>query len=167
MNARLEPLVANWRARSVREQRLIAALAAVAGVAILFLAFSALTEAIHKGRQKRAALSGELAVVEVLAKEAAELKARPALTPLAAEPLLTLLKTAAAQAGLDAAGSRWAVDGESGVVHEAEQPFDAWLAWAGKMQATQQVRLASFDATPAGPGRVRLVAHYRHAGTVE
>ncbi|WP_434633054.1 type II secretion system protein GspM [Chromobacterium sp. CV08] len=166
MTAYKQQFLEYWGQRSRREQRLLAAMAAVLGVALLYLAvWEPANSSLLRNRSAVARLQAELGMVKALAAEADKLKRQPAQTPLPAKELIPLLQQTAKGQGLSVAALQFNADGESGVAMEGVVGFDDWVRFAGALSQQQQVRVVNVkaEAQPV-PGQVKIKALLVHAG---
>ncbi|OWY37584.1 hypothetical protein CEK28_16280 [Xenophilus sp. AP218F] len=166
MKAWREQGMAYWRQRSPREQRLLAAMAAVLGAATLYLGvWEPASQSLARNRASVQKLQAELGYVQSLAAEADKLKRQPAQTALPARELMPLIRQVAQAQGLPPAGWQLNADGEYGVTLEGVVNFDAWTRVAGVLAAQHQVRIESMrlEAQPA-PGQAHIKALLLHAG---
>ncbi|ATP30072.1 type II secretion system protein GspM [Chromobacterium violaceum] len=166
MKAYKQQFLEYWSQRSPRERRLLAAMGAVLGVALLYLAvWEPADKSLQRNRASVARLQAELGAVGALADEAAKLKRQPAQTPLPAKELIPLLQQTAKSQGLPIAALQFNADGESGVAMEGVVGFDDWARFVGVLAAQQQVRVVNVkaEAQPV-PGQVKIKALLAHAG---
>ncbi|MEN7429937.1 type II secretion system protein M [Chromobacterium sp. TRC.1.1.SA] len=166
MKAYKQQFLEYWSQRSPREQRLLAAMAAVLGATLLYLAvWEPASSSLQRNRTSVARLQAELGAVNALADEAAKLKRQPAQSPLPAKELIPLLQQTAKSQGLSVAGLQFNADGDSGVAMEGVVGFDDWVRFVGILAAQQQVRVVNVkaEAQPV-PGQVKIKALLAHAG---
>ncbi|MBX9346276.1 type II secretion system protein M [Chromobacterium vaccinii] len=166
MKAYKQQFLEYWSQRSPREQRLLAAMTAVLGATLLYLAvWEPASSSLQRNRTSVARLQAELGAVSTLADEAAKLKRQPAQTPLPAKELIPLLQQTAKSQGLSVAGLQFNADGDSGVLMEGVVGFDDWVRFVGILAAQQQVRVVNVkaEAQPV-PGQVKIKALLAHAG---
>ncbi|MBM2885116.1 type II secretion system protein M [Chromobacterium phragmitis] len=165
MKAYKQQFLDYWRQRTVREQRLLAAMAAVLGAAFLYLGvWEPANASLQRNRAAVARLQAEQGMVQALADEAAKLKRQPAQAPLPAKELIPLLQQTAKSQGLPG-GIQFNPEGDSGVSMEGVMGFDDWVRFAGVLSAQQQVRALNVkvEAQPV-PGQVKIKALLAHAG---
>ncbi|MCD5362944.1 MULTISPECIES: type II secretion system protein GspM [Chromobacterium] len=161
-----EQFAVYWRQRSRREQGLLAAMALVLGVGLLYAAvWEPAAKSVERNRAAVGRLQAELSYVGSLAREAEQLKRQPAQAALPAKELMPVIRQVAQSQGLNEAGWRLSPEGESGVALEGVLAFDAWVKLAGVLAAQHQVRVLSVqtEAQPM-PGQVHIKALFGHAG---
>jgi len=143
-----------WESRAPRERMVIAALAAVLGVASYLLLLHSADRARGQLRTSVAALRTQAALLDQQAAEHQRLSAAPA-TPASPTDLRTLVQARADAARLSGALTRVdALDADHVRIAFGAVSFVDWLGWIAALQA-QQVRLevARIEALSA-PGMV-------------
>ncbi|MCY3815726.1 MAG: type II secretion system protein GspM [Gammaproteobacteria bacterium] len=133
-----------WRARSAREQVLLAALAVMALAAIwYFAAVGPLLDRAESYKQRRAA---ETALLERLDRVGSRLAALPAPRPRSDASLLLLVNRSVRDAGLSGFLEEGAADGESRVrLRLRDAPFPQVSAWLAGLAVQEGIRTVSAD----------------------
>ena len=133
-----------WRARSAREQVLLAALAVMALAAIwYFAAVGPLLDRAESYKQRRAA---ETALLERLDRVGSRLAALPAPRPRSDASLLLLVNRSVRDTGLSGFLEEGAADGESRVrLRLRDAPFPQVSAWLAGLAVQEGIRTVSAD----------------------
>lgn len=133
-----------WRARSAREQALLAALAALAfGMVWYFAAVGPLLERADVNKQRRDA---EAALLQRLNRVGSRMPALPAPRLRSDASLLLLVNGSIRDAGLSTFLQEAAADGETRVrLRLVDAPFPAVSAWLATLASQEGVRAVSAD----------------------
>ncbi|MDE0129907.1 MAG: type II secretion system protein GspM [Gammaproteobacteria bacterium] len=133
-----------WRARSAREQALLAALAVMALAAIwYFAAVAPLLDRSESYKQRRAA---ETALLERLDRVGSRITALPAPRPRSDASLLLLVNRSVRDAGLGGFLEDGAADGETRVrLRLRDAPFPQVSAWLAGLAVQEGIRTVSAD----------------------
>jgi general secretion pathway protein M len=147
-----------WESRSPRERLVIAALAALLGVAF----YVVLLQSAGRGRAQLhtsvAALRTQAALLERQAAEHQLLRATPA-APASATDLRTLVQTRVDAARMSATLTRIeALDADHVQVVFGAVPFADWLGWVAALQAQHVSLDAARVEALAAPGMVSATA---------
>ncbi|GGY08092.1 type II secretion system protein GspM [Paludibacterium paludis] len=155
-----------WMERSLREQRLLLAMAVIVAPSLLvFGILQPLELAVSRNREAALRLEGQVMAVEQLAAEASKLSGKTAMTPLSARSLQTVIEATMDRAAFARDEVKLAVEGDAGVRLSGEAGFDAWMRLAGMLERESQVHVVRMTATPSDhPGRIKLDAVLVHAG---
>ncbi len=155
-----------WQERTVREQRMLAAMAVVVLPSVLvFGILQPLAVSIERNRMNALRLEGDLGAMRKLETEAKALNARPALAPLPSRGLQTMIEAAMARSGFPGAAVKLSAEGDNGVRMTGEAGFDAWVRLAGVLERESQIRVLRLSVTPLEQaGHVKLDAVLVHAG---
>lgn len=133
-----------WRARSAREQALLAALGVMALAAIwYFAAVGPLLDRAESYKQMRAA---ETALLERLDRVGSRLAALPAPRPRSDASLLLLVNRSVRDAGLSGFLEEGAADGETRVrLRLRDAPFPQVSAWLAGLAVQEGIRTVNAD----------------------
>ena len=159
----MTPLLAWFRGRSVREQRLLLALGVVAALVLLWLlVLRPLGDILGEARQRhtQALLARAEAQVQAKAIRSLEQRAGPPLS----EPLDVVIGRAASDAGFALTG----IQPESGgpgvsVTIEAVKP-QAFFAWLGQLEGSGGFLVTSLNATANADKTLAVQATIRTRG---
>ena len=136
-----------WRARSAREQALLAALAVMAVMALAaiwyFAAVGPLLDRAESYKQRRAA---ETELLERLDRVGSRIAALPAPRPRSDASLLLLVNRSVRDAGLSGFLEEGAADGETRVrLRLRDAPFPQVSAWLAGLAVQEGIRTVSAD----------------------
>lgn len=150
-----------WAARQPRERRFLTALA-------IFVAGALLVQGLWSARHDSARLRKQIprlrVQVEVMQRQANEIRqlqaqTRPAAAPLEGNALLAAAGTAAKVGSFSLAATQLQLEGPRQIRLRATLPFDRWLEWMAAIQADFRLRLVRCQIEGAeDPGFVKIDA---------
>lgn len=156
-----------WRARTRREQYLLACMCA------LFIVYFSWFEIIipfsdmaYKNRELAQRLAADVNYLKSLSTEISKLSGLPSRKELQANELIALLEQAMVSQGFDRTGLNVSAEGTHAVRLYGETQFDAWVSFMAQLAHLYQVRVERYS-TRAGsvPGQVQLEAVLVHGGS--
>jgi len=155
-----------WRARSAREQALLAALAVMALAAIwYFAAVGPLLDRAETNKQRRDA---ETELLEQLDRVGSRIAALPSPRPRSDASLLLLVNRSIRDTGLGGFLEEGAADGETRVrLRLLDAPFPQVSAWLAGLAVQEGIRTVSADierGSAPGVTHVSLVLERRNGG---
>ena len=133
-----------WRARSAREQALLAALAVMAFATIWY--FAAVGPLLDRAETYKQARAAETALLERLDRVGNRIAALPAPRPRSDASLLLLVNRSIRDAGLGGFLEDGAADGETRVrLRLRDAPFPQVSAWLAGLSVQEGIRTVSAD----------------------